>query len=253
MSLSFFIPTGGFFERAHPVTKFLALICAFIPPFFSNHPLQVLPYFLLLLILGLASGARPNLARIKGIAVILFFVSSIMWTFFYPGQTPLVSVGPVTVHLESLLYGLTIGLRFNCFMFAAILFLTCTRIEDFTYGLSKLGIPFVASFAMSLAFRLTPLFMETGQTIVMAQRARGLDPDQGGPIRRLKQMVPILVPILVSGLRRADQLAMALESKGFGSKKKRTVLTQYKISWRDFVLIFSTVLIAVIMGLNYYR
>ena len=135
-------------------------------------------------------------------------------------------------------------------MLAAIIFLTCTPIEDFTYGLSKMGIPFVASFALTLAFRLTPLFIETGQAIVMAQKARGLNLDSGGVLRRIRHYVPIIVPVLASGLRRADQLAIALESRGFGKGKKRSVISRFPLTWRDYILLSVIFLAVALMGLN---
>jgi energy-coupling factor transporter transmembrane protein EcfT len=115
----------------------------------------------------------------------------------------------------------------------SVAFLTCTPIEDIAYGLNRLGMPYVASFALSLAFRLTPLFLQAGQQIALAQRARGLDLDRGGPLRRLRGYLPILVPVLLGGLRRADQLAVALELRGFGRPGKRTALPDYRFTWRD--------------------
>lgn len=252
MSLSFFRPTDGFFERCHPVTKILCMILAFVPPFFSNNPLGILPYFFLLFVLAAFSGAWPNINRIRKILGILFITSVVLWTFFQPGKTIWYSVGPINIHAESVLFGTAIGLRLLCFTLVALIFLTTTRTEDFTYGLSRLGLPYLVGFALSLAFRLTPLFMDTGQEIVTAQKARGLDLDSGGPITRLRRYVPIIVPILVSGLRRADQLAVALESKGFGGRKKRTVLQEYSITWRDAVLLITLSLVTTTMGIFHY-
>jgi energy-coupling factor transport system permease protein len=237
VSLSFYRPTQGFFERAHPVTKIVALVLAFVPPFFCRGPLDAMPYFGVLFLAALLAGGGTNLKRVGFIMAILFLMSTVLWALFQRGVGPSGSPGILGVTSEGLLYGMAVGLRLNCFVLAAVIFLTCTRIEDFTYGLSRLGVPFVISFTLSLAFRLTPLFMETGQTIVMAQRARGLDLDTGGLIARLRRYAPIIVPILVSGLRRADQLAVALESKGFGNRARRTVLSDYPVTWRDLVLL----------------
>jgi len=245
--------SGGFFERVHPVTKLIALVIAFVPPFFAQRPLQILPYFCLLLVAALATGAAPHLERLRAMMAILFIMSVLLWSLFYQGQTRLFGIGLLAVTLEGTLYGATVGIRLVCFILATVIFLACTRIEDFTYALSRLGVPYVASFTLSLAFRLTPLFMETGATIVMAQRARGLDLDSGGLIARLRRYVPILIPILVSGLRRADQLAVALESKGFGRRNKRTTLSEYPVTWRDAALLFAVLAVALICAISYYR
>ena len=253
MSHAFYRPTGGFFEQVNPSVKVVCLVLAFIPPFLSSHPLHVLPYFGLLLLASLMSGAAHNLRRVGAVMIILFVMSLVLWSLVPRGQTTLLRIGPAPITAESVLYGTTVGLRFNCFVLAAVLFLTCTRIEDFTYGLSRLGVPYVVSFTLSLAFRLTPLFIETGHTIVMAQRARGLDLDSGGLFARLRRYVPIIVPVLVSGLRRADQLAVALESKGFGAGTRRTVLSEYPVTWRDGLLAAVLLLAIVLTFLHRYR
>ena len=249
MSLAFYNPTGGFFERTHPVPKLISLAAAFVPPFFGNNPGEILPYFALLFFAALLARAWTNLVRVYKLMIILFVMSVVLWTFFYRGQTALYTIGPLVIMKESLLYGTTIGIRLNCFVLAAIIFLTCTPIEDFTYGLSRLGIPFVVSFALTLAFRLTPLFIETGQAIVIAQKARGLDLDAGGVLRRIRHYVPIIVPVLASGFRRADQLAMALEARGFGKSKNRSVVSEFPITWRDYVLLSVIFLAGAVMGL----
>ena len=251
MSLTFYSPSGGFFERVHPVSKLICLMASFVPPFLGNEPLEVFPYFSFLLLAAFFAQAGANLRRVYKLMIILFVMSIVLWAFFYRGKSALFTVGRIVIMKESLLYGVTTGIRLNCFILSAIIFLTSTPIEDFTYGLSKLGMPFAASFALTLSFRLTPLFMETGQAIVMAQKSRGLDLDSGGIIKRIRHYVPIIVPVLVSGLRRADQLAVALESRGFGKTKKRSAISEFPITWRDYVLISITLLICILTGLRY--
>lgn len=251
MSMALYRPGGGFFQHLHPVTKILALLLAFVPPFLSTSPAAVLAYLTVLFACALRAGAWPNLRRMAVIMGILFVMSVVLWTFFHHGTTLLARFGPVPVYQESVSYGVTVGLRLNCFVLAALIFLTTTPIEDFTNGLHRLGLPFAVSFALSLSFRLTPLFMETGQTILTAQRTRGLDLDSGGPIRRIRRYVPIIVPILVSGLRRSDQLAVALESKGFGHSGKRTVFAEYRVTWRDFGLLAVLLLACAAMAVQH--
>jgi energy-coupling factor transport system permease protein len=251
MSLSLYRPTGGFFEQAHPVSKIAALVLAFVPPFLSRGPLEVLPYFGLLLLVSLPAGCGPTLRRMAGIMVLLFVMSAAMWSLF-PAAAHTAGAGFSSNAAGGLQYGMAVGIRLNCFVVAAVMFLTCTRIEDFTYGLSRLGLPFVVSFTLSLAFRLTPLFMDAGQTIVMAQKTRGLDLDAGGLLARLRRYVPIIVPIMVSGLRRADQLAVALESKGFGNRRRRSVLSEYPLTWRDAVLLTVVVAVCAVFAWHYY-
>src|SRR5206468_3908909 len=74
----------------------------------------------------------------------------------------------------------------------------------------------------TLAFRLVPVFFDAALAVVQAQRCRGLELGRGGIVARLRRFVPILVPVLIGALRRADRMAMALELRGFNSGRPRT-------------------------------
>lgn len=250
MSLSFYQARDGFLERVHPVTKLVWLMLAFVPPFWGTTPQAIAPAFSLLLILGLATGAAHGFWRMRKLLLLMVLMSLVLWTFFYAGQHRLWSLGPITFYRESLAYGLAIGMRLDCFILATIIFLCSTRTEDFTYGLRRMGLPFSISFTLSLAFRLTPLFIETAEIIVQAQRARGLDPSSGRLLTRIRRHVPIIIPVLVSGLRRADQMAVALESRGFGCGGERTFLARYTLTWRDAILLCLTLAITTVLALN---
>ena len=134
MSLSFYQPTDGFFERAHPVVKLLCLLAAFVPPFLGEHPFEVMPYFLFLFLAAFMARAGRNILKIYKLMIILFIMSLLLWTIFHPGQTRMISLGSFHVHKESVLYGITIGLRLNCFMLAAVIFAVvtiCNLISNF--------------------------------------------------------------------------------------------------------------------------
>jgi energy-coupling factor transport system permease protein len=103
-----------------------------------------------------------------------------------------------------------------------LLFLTTTRIEEVADGLRRLGVPYLVGFTLTLAFRLVPVFFESAVTIVQAQRCRGLDLRRGGWITRLRHTAPVIVPVFIGALRRADRMAMALELRGFNSGRPRT-------------------------------
>lgn len=226
----------SFLAQVHPTTRVLCLLGSFVPPFLGDGVLDLLPW-LLLLGLGIRdAGAWPGVRRLLPLMGILLVMSLVLWTLFRPQGPLLWTWGPLAVHRDGLLYGLTTGVRLCCFVLSALIMLACTHSEQLTRALARLGLPWAMSFALSLAFRLTPLFLETGQTILQAQRARGLDLEGAGPWQRIRRTAPVIVPILVSGLRRADQLAIALEARGFGHPGPRSSLDLHPVTWRDGVL-----------------
>ncbi|HKA29015.1 MAG TPA: energy-coupling factor transporter transmembrane component T, partial [Candidatus Binatia bacterium] len=116
----------------------------------------------------------------------------------------------------------SMGIRLATFLVTGLLFLTTTRMEEVAYGLRRLGMPYLVGFTLTLSFRLVPVFFESAATIVQAQRCRGLDLRKGSWLTRLRRFVPVIVPVFIGALRRADRMAMALELRGFNSGRART-------------------------------
>jgi len=87
---------------------------------------------------------------------------------------------------------------------------------------------------MSLALRFVPTLLEEAQKIMAAQKARGADLESGGMIKRIRAVIPILVPLFVSAFRRAFDLALAMECRCYGDGKGRTRLNPMRMRIRDF-------------------
>ncbi|MDP8222278.1 MAG: energy-coupling factor transporter transmembrane component T [Candidatus Lernaella stagnicola] len=237
MNVSFYQPRSAFFIATHPSARLLSVIALFVPAFFTDDPVFQSVYFGLTLLLALGTRATVNLWRLKGLALSIFLVSLVLWTLSLPGRTPLFSCGPLTIYDEAMMHGLGRALRLLSFLVLGVAFLTVTSIEEFTYGLRSLGVPYRVGFAISLAFRLAPLFLETAGHVANAHRARGVELDKGPFWRRWPRYAPLMVPVLVSGFRRADQMSLALEAKGFGFPGPRTHLISRSPTWRDGLLL----------------
>src|SRR5262249_14514646 len=133
------------------------------------------------------------------------------------------------------LYGLSTAIRLDTFLAAGILFLTVTRVEEVAYALGRLGLPYTVGFTLTLAFRLVPVFFDAALSVVQAQRCRGLEFARGGLVARLRRFVPVIVPVLIGALRRADRMAMALELRGFNSGRPRTTYLRARAGTADAV------------------
>jgi len=132
-------------------------------------------------------------------------------------------------------FGLGMALKLVSFLASGLLFLSVTRIEEFAYALTRVGLPYKVGFTMTMAFRLVPVFVSSAVTVVQAQRCRGLDFDRGSPWQRVRRYVPVMVPVFMGALRRADQMAMTLDARGFQSGARRTVLEPYRVGAADVV------------------
>jgi energy-coupling factor transport system permease protein len=127
-----------------------------------------------------------------------------------------------------------------------VAYVTCTRPEEFTWSLRRIGVPGTMALALSLTFRLVPMFAGTAHTVTQAQMARGLDFRSGGPLSRLGRYVPLMVPVLAYAMRSADSLTRALESRGAGAASTgRTEYYEYRWTAGDTMLLVLAVALGV--------
>ena len=91
---------------------------------------------------------------------------------------------------------------------------------------------------MSIALRFIPILTDETQRIMNAQKARGADFESGGLVRRVKAIIPILIPLLISAFRRADELGDAMDARCYSGSKVRTKYKKLTFSWRDYLALF---------------
>ena len=154
----------------------------------------------------------------------------------------------VNLFTGSLFSAVALTLRFLVLLTAFSLFFMTTSPDDLGLALDKigavrwlsrrwLGYPNALSFTFTTAVRLVPTLAVDAQTVVDAQRSRGLELDKGNLLRRVRNYVPILIPLLLIAIRRSLELAEALESRGFPGKEGRTSLFQLKFRKTDYTFI----------------
>jgi energy-coupling factor transport system permease protein len=222
MTLFLYLDRDSAVHRLDPRTKLLLLVAAFVAAVPFREPIPLLVLLALLLAYGALARALGNLRRIWLLLLTIALVTVVSWSVFLPGATPIVW----RASWEGLRYGVAAAAKIDGMIVAGLIFLTTTRTEEIVLGLIRMRVPFQVAFAFSLAIRMVPTIVGTAVTVTEAQRSRGLDLAAGGPLRRLRSHVPLLVPIFLHTLRNTDQLAKALESRGFGARAERSSLIE---------------------------
>lgn len=232
MALSLHLDHASWLHRRHPIAKVLALVLLFVAAFLLDHPLPLA--LLLALVLAVTASARalPVLYRMRWLLMPVFVFTTIIWTLFYPA-----TAGVPVDRWVAFRYGLGMALRLETFLATGFVFLATTTIEEFAFALSRLGVPYRAGFVLTLAFRLVPVFLDAALTVRDAQRCRGLDFTTGSVATRIARYVPVIVPVFIGGLRRADQMAFALEVRGFSAGRPRTSLPRPGVEAGDLLLL----------------
>jgi energy-coupling factor transport system permease protein len=228
-----YLDKNTLFHRLDPRTKIFILLGSFLLAILYQHPHYLLGILLLILTQAAIGRCLSNLRRLWLLLVLIFVFSVPIWAFYARGETPL--LGRITA--ESLQYGIANALRIEAMLISGLVFLSTTKNEEIALGLIRLRLPYAMSFALSTALRLVPTFVETALTVMQAQQARGLELRAGGIRERVRKYIPLLGPVFLVTLRNANQLAMALESKGFGASKDRTFLLEIRFKRSDAIVL----------------
>ena len=233
-----YLERGTFFHGLDPRTKVLTLVTLFVVILYFDNPLWIAPVSLLVLLHAIASRSMGNLRPVRYILFVLGLSSVILWNVFAHGTTPLFWL----IKRESFSYSIGRTLILLSLVVEGIVFLSTTRHEELTLGLIRLGLPYRVGFAISTAFRMIPMIVASAYAVAQAQRSRGLDLDTGNIVNRVKKYLPLLVPVFLSMIRSTNTFVMALESRGFGLRRKRTFYLQIRLT-RDDILCMATLLL----------
>lgn len=238
MSTRFELYTRGnsFIYRLDPRTKIVGVLVVFALSVMFTSPVFLSPVFLsIFLIVILGKVPLRKVGAFLKLLIVLVLISLALWPFILTCGSPLAQVGPFRMTDQGLIYGIGMTFRIADMVVAPIVLMLTTTQPDLVKGLRGLGLPFKGAFALSTAFRFVPTVFSVGTTINEAQRARGLNVNEGGPIERVKKQVAILGPLLITSIRTSQQLVLAVEARGFSSPIKRTQLHPLHFETRDQV------------------
>lgn len=243
VTLGQYFPGTTVVHRLDPRTK-LILVVVYIAALFTAEGLAgYLLVFLFLVSAYAAARIRPSTA-LRGLKPLLFIIilTGILNLFFTPGE-PLVQVWRVTITREGVFSALFMIWRIMMLVTGTFLLTYTTSPIALTDGLERvlgplryLKVPVhELAMMMCIALRFIPTLIEETDKIISAQKARGADFESGNIFRRVKALIPVLVPLFVSAFRRADELAVAMECRCYQGGKGRTRMRQLKYVRRDFV------------------
>ena len=212
--------------------------------------MELIPLLVILIvqvpIVALGRIGREWAKTLKGglfLAVIIFATNLISF-YFFRGR-----------HLNSEMveFALTLTVRFIVLITSFSIFFLTTSPDKLSLALDKARIPYEFNFAFITAIRFVPVIADEAQSIMDAQRSRGLELDEGGFLSRIRKYIPILLPLIINSIRRSLELAEAMESRAFGASRRRTNLYELRMSWKDFgVLAASTVALAASIYIRFF-
>jgi energy-coupling factor transport system permease protein len=220
-----------------PRMKFIFVCAVFACAILFGSILPLIALFLLQLpFVFLARVQKQWLRSLRGALFLaaIIFLSNFLVSLWQAGF----KISPVNV--ES---AVAMTLRFVVLVESFSVFFLTTSPDHLGLALEQTRVPYEFSFAFTTAVRFVPVLAEEAQTIMDAQKARGLELEKGNFLKRIRNYIPILIPLIVSAIRRSLELAEAMESRGWGATKKRTNLYVLKLHPGDYVLLTITIAI----------
>jgi len=242
ITLGQFFPGNSLLHRTDPRIKLIILVVYLVMVLAADTLVSIATVALIIL-----SGINLKIiARsLKPLLFILVF-TAIINIFFMKGQTLLVEWKFIHIYKEGLFNAILMVVRLIALISGTSVLLTYTTspleltdaIESLFSPLKKIKVP-VHEFAMmmTIALRFIPTLIEETDKIISAQKARGADFESGNLIRRVKALLPIIIPLFVSAFRRAEELADAMECRCYRGGEGRTKMKQMKSRPADYVFL----------------
>jgi energy-coupling factor transport system permease protein len=187
----------------------------------------------------LARVQKEWIRSLRGAAFLasIIFATNLIFRFIYAGYV---------LTAQDLEYASAMTFRFVVLVESFSIFFLTTSPDHLGLALEQSHIPYEFCFAFTTAVRFVPVLAEEAQTIMDAQKARGLELEKGNFLKRIRNYIPILIPLIISAIRRSLELAEAMESRAWGAIKKRTNLYVLRIRRADYLLILISILILAI-------
>ncbi len=241
----------SFLHKLDPRVKILLIFFIVILLFFVKTISGYLILFLfsVFLIVLSKSNFSSVMRSIKPILVLLIF-TAVFQIFFTPG-TVIFQYKFVKITAQGVKLATYISIRLILLSFFTFILTSTTSNIELTDGFESIISPLKifgfpaqeVSLMISISLRFVPVLFEEADRIMKAQMSRGAEFNKGSLIERAKSFLPLLLPLLLNALNRADKLATAMEARGFVIGQKRTKYREMRLSGADFLAIFVTILV----------
>ena len=240
-----YIPGNSFIHRLDPRAKLMGAIWFIIIIFLANNWLTYVLLTVFVLTAVKLSEISPKFF-INGVKPLIWLIlfTVILQILFTSGSTIWFRLGPIVISQEGLLNGVFIFMRFVLIIFMSTILTLTTMPLSLTDAIEYLLRPLAVvkvpvheiALMLSIALRFVPTLMDETEKIMNAQRARGIDFGEGNIYQQMKAIVPLLIPLFVSSFNRAEELATAMEARGYKGGEGRTKYRQLEWVSRDTMI-----------------
>jgi energy-coupling factor transport system permease protein len=242
-----YVDRDTLFQSLDPRATLAFVLALFVPAYAFGDPRWVAVPLVVGFVALVYAGGWRNFLRLRFIVLALFVVGLVVWPSFTEAGGPTVlDLGFYSVTRREFLFALGRSMRIAAFIVGGLVFVTTTSNEEIVRGMRELGLPYAFCFAVGTALRLFPTFLGAAGTVRQAQEARGLDLSASNPVERLRRFVPLLIPVFMTAFRNVQTQSMALEARGFDTRRERTFYGAASYDGTDWAVTVAS--LAVVVG-----
>lgn len=232
-SISLYVDKDTYLTRMHPFTKLCYIFTAIVASLVAGK-LWAFAAFIGISLVMLISGkiirkVFPLIAFSFTILITIFLIHGL---FNHENATVLFAAGPLKFYREGMMYALRISFNVLNMLLAFAVFVLTTRPVELVEDLERIGFSPKIGYVVSSVFQIVPQMSGTMNTIMDAQRSRGLE-TEGSLLTRAKSFLPLISPVVMSSLINTRERAIALEIRGFEAGQKKTYLREDKMKNSD--------------------
>lgn len=249
LGLSSYVEKDSFFHKVNPITKLVILLCVIVLSFTLKNFIYIL--LLLVIIVPIATKSKVLSLTFKPIFKLsfMFILLFIIQGLFHPYATDKLMDLPFgfTLWADGLLYAAYIAARLFVMMVFGYWFVLTTHPGDLVSSLTKIGLPHALGYIILTTLQIIPRISGQMQTIIDAQKSRGLE-TEGNLIQRIKSFMPLLGPLFMGSVQQSVEKSMALEARAFSSKAAKTSYRKTTINAVDKAIMIITVIFSIFWG-----
>ncbi|NPV56126.1 MAG: energy-coupling factor transporter transmembrane protein EcfT [Anaerolineae bacterium] len=252
-SLIAYYPGNSLIHRLDPRVKIIFMVIISTALFMVNDISVALVVMLIMLAVWFI--ARLPFSVLGGFIKVLVPIIGFLFivqAIFYPGETALIKplipigkgIGQVT--LEGILFAVLLSLRLIAMIIMFPMVSFTTPVQNFALGMVKIGLPYTLAYTLTTALNLVPILQTETSVIVDAQRLRAMQSfEKGKMIDKLKSYPALVTPLVIGSMRRAQLMAVAMDSRAFGATKSRTYLEDISMRTVDWIILIGTFVFAI--------
>lgn len=256
-----YVPTNSILHRLDPLTKIIIFGALLIAVTFTPSRIGLAIGAVVILMALFISRVKISFA-LKGLLPPLPFlmIIAVIQVFLYSSKldpTSLVSLGWFHITLSGLWAGLMLLIRFCALILLLSLGGFVISTSELLQGLTRILAPLnrigirTMDFIMviQVTLRFLPFLAQSAERIAKAQASRGSDwgVKKKGLVNRIRQVIPMIIPLFITSLRRSENLALAMDARAYGLLNRRTSMTEIRFTWKDAFAVLISIMVSLVI------